>query len=72
MIDTHHHSVPSFYAKAVEVAGGAPSGYPVPEWSLEAGEASLNRNAASVAILSLTSPGAPIARSNQGSRTLAC
>jgi len=56
---------------AVEKAGGDPSGYHVPEWSVEASEASLARNNATTAILSVTSPGTPIAKSNEESRSLA-
>ncbi|KIW24397.1 uncharacterized protein PV07_10115 [Cladophialophora immunda] len=71
MIDTHHHFVPDFYAKAVEEAGGDPSGWHVPSWSTEASEASLAQNQATTAILSLTAPGAAIAPSTEGSRALA-
>ncbi len=34
-IDTHHHIVPEFYAKAVEQTGGDPSGWPTPKWSIQ-------------------------------------
>lgn len=43
----------------------------MPEWSVEASEASLERNGATTAILSLTSPGAPIAGSVTGCQKLA-
>lgn len=56
---------------AVEDAGGDPSGWPVPAWTPAATEASLERNGAATAILSLTSPGAPIAGSDAGARDLA-
>lgn len=55
----------------MDEAGGDPSGWHVPEWSVESSEASLARNQATTAILSLTSPGAPIVKSKEGSRALA-
>lgn len=56
---------------AVEDAGGDPSGWPVPAWSPEADEVSQQGVGARVAILSLTSPGAPIAGTDEGARQLA-
>lgn len=55
----------------MEEAGGDPSGWPVPEWTPADSEASLIRNGAKTAILSLTAPGAPIAGDGQAGRELA-
>ena len=57
--------------EAVEAAGGDPSGWHVPLWSVKSSEASMARNGATTAILSLTSPGAPIAGSQEGARKIA-
>lgn len=35
-IDTHIHALPPVYIRALEAAGGDPSGYPTPDWTLEA------------------------------------
>lgn len=35
-IDTHFHALPPAYIDALSAAGGDPSGYPTPEWSVEA------------------------------------
>src|SRR5258708_7135487 len=56
---------------AVEAASGDPSGWPVPNWNPADSEASLIRNGAKTAILSLTAPGAPIAGDGQAGRELA-
>ncbi|GAM38653.1 2-amino-3-carboxymuconate-6-semialdehydede carboxylase [Talaromyces pinophilus] len=71
LIDTHHHFVPDFYAQAVEEAGGDPSGWPTPFWSPEGSIASMERNGATKAILSLTAPGAVIAPTDEKRRALA-
>jgi 6-methylsalicylate decarboxylase len=34
-IDTHIHAVPQIYLDAIERAGGDPSGFPVPTWSID-------------------------------------
>ncbi|RAL05415.1 amidohydrolase family protein [Aspergillus ibericus CBS 121593] len=70
-IDTHHHFVPTFYAQAVDNAGGDPSGWPTPQWSPEASLASMERNGTQRAILSLTAPGAVIAPDTISRRNLA-
>lgn len=41
-IDTHIHAFPPAYVAAVEAAGGDPSGFPSPDWSLEATFSSMN------------------------------
>jgi hypothetical protein len=35
-IDTHIHGLPPPYVAALQAAGGDPSGYPIPDWSLDA------------------------------------
>lgn len=41
-IDTHIHALPPPYIKALEAAGGDPSGYPTPDWALDATIQSMN------------------------------
>jgi hypothetical protein len=41
-IDTHIHALPPVYIKALEAAGGDPSGYPTPDWTLDAAIQSMN------------------------------
>ncbi|PSN69641.1 2-amino-3-carboxymuconate-6-semialdehyde decarboxylase [Corynespora cassiicola Philippines] len=59
-IDTHHHIVPDFYAKAVADAGGDPSGWPTPGWSPETSISIMSRLGIQTAIVSVTAPGATI------------
>lgn len=35
-VDTHIHALPAPYIEALKAAGGDPSGYPTPNWTLEA------------------------------------
>ncbi|KAJ5287022.1 amidohydrolase family protein [Penicillium angulare] len=71
LVDTHHHFVPDFYAQAVEEAGGDPSGWPTPSWSLEGSIAFNERVGTTKTILSLTAPGAIIAPTDEKRRALA-
>lgn len=41
-IDTHHHAVPPAYLKALEANGGDGTGFPTPDWSVDATLNSLN------------------------------
>lgn len=41
-IDTHFHALPPPYVDTLEEAGGDPSGYPTPIWSLEASVKSMD------------------------------
>ena len=59
-IDTHHHFVPEFYADAIEAAGGDPSGWPTPQWNLDASKNVMSKLGVKTAILSVTAPGACI------------
>ncbi|KAF9884821.1 hypothetical protein FE257_001237 [Aspergillus nanangensis] len=70
-IDTHHHFIPEFYAKAIEAAGGDPSGWPTPSWSPNASLQNMQENGIQKAILSITAPGATIATDIQSARNLA-
>ncbi|KAH0175023.1 2-amino-3-carboxymuconate-6-semialdehyde decarboxylase, partial [Aureobasidium melanogenum] len=69
-IDTHHHIVPDFYARAVEEAGGDPSGWATPEWSLDSSRHIMQRLGVQTSILSITAPGACILQ-GQASHELA-
>ncbi|KAJ5092618.1 2-amino-3-carboxymuconate-6-semialdehyde decarboxylase [Penicillium alfredii] len=59
-VDTHHHFVPEFYAKAIEDAGGDPSGWPTPSWTPLRSKLLMKRLGVQTAILSATAPGACI------------
>ncbi len=65
-IDTHHHIVPDFYAMAVKEAGGDPSGYPTPVWSLEQAKLHMRAMDIGYAVISITSPGAVIFEGEKG------
>ena len=56
---------------AVKAAGGDPAGYHLPAWSPQASEAWLDANAGTIAVLSLSAPGAAIAQTQEGARKLA-
>jgi hypothetical protein len=47
-VDTHFHALPPAYLAAVEAAGGDPSGYPSPDWSLDAAVKSMDALGTSV------------------------
>ncbi|KAL1862074.1 hypothetical protein Plec18167_001145 [Paecilomyces lecythidis] len=70
-IDTHHHYVPDFYKRAVEKAGGDPSGFPTPQWTPNSDQEAMKTNGIRTSILSITSPGPIIAGSDEGARALA-
>ncbi|KAK0630498.1 hypothetical protein B0T17DRAFT_486670 [Bombardia bombarda] len=59
-VDLHHHMVPDFYARAVEEAGGDPSGWPTPSWSPDASRAMMSHLGIRLAVLSVTPPGPSI------------
>ncbi|KAL1862278.1 hypothetical protein Plec18170_001103 [Paecilomyces lecythidis] len=59
-IDVHHHFYAEEFTEALDRAGGDPSGWTVPRWTLD-DDKTLNRSiGVSVAILSMTAPGACI------------
>ncbi|KAL2853406.1 hypothetical protein BJY01DRAFT_244027 [Aspergillus pseudoustus] len=70
-IDTHHHFVPPFYAKAIADQGGDPSGWPTPRWTPLASKLLMNRLGVQTAILSATAPGACIMPAREGRAQLA-
>ncbi|KAJ5952567.1 uncharacterized protein N7479_010980 [Penicillium vulpinum] len=70
-IDTHHHFVPPFYAKALEEQGGDPSGWPTPLWNPLASKLLMKHVGARTAILSVTGPGACILPDRQRRAQLA-
>ncbi|KAJ5743725.1 hypothetical protein N7533_008595 [Penicillium manginii] len=70
-IDTHHHFVPDFYAKAVEEQGGDPSGWPTPSWSPLASKLLMKRVGVQTAVLSVTAPGACVVPDRQKRAQLA-
>ncbi|KAJ4183029.1 hypothetical protein NW759_017101 [Fusarium solani] len=70
-IDTHFHALPPAYLKALSAAGGDPSGYPTPEWSLDAAMKSMDMIETSLGILSVSSPGVSIAGTGEAARQLA-
>ncbi|KAH8587453.1 hypothetical protein B0O99DRAFT_665368 [Bisporella sp. PMI_857] len=70
-IDTHFHALPPAYLVALSAAGGDPSGYPTPEWSLDAAVGLMNVVGNSIGILSISSPGVPIAGTGDAARQLA-
>lgn len=47
-IDTHIHAIPQIYLDAVQRAGGEPSGFPTPHWSIESTLQSMNQAASSI------------------------
>ncbi|KAH6894648.1 hypothetical protein B0T10DRAFT_527370 [Thelonectria olida] len=70
-IDTHFHSLPPAYLDALAAAGGDPSGYPTPSWSLDEAVKSMKSIGTSLGILSVSSPGVPIAGTGEAARKLA-
>jgi hypothetical protein len=52
--------VPDFYARAVEEAGGDPSGWATPKWSLDSSRSIMQKLGVQTSILSITDPGACI------------
>lgn len=59
-IDTHHHFYPEFFSKAIERAGGDPSGWTIPPWTLEADQQLGKDLGIQTIILSITAPGCTI------------
>ncbi|KAK1244272.1 hypothetical protein MKX08_002410 [Trichoderma sp. CBMAI-0020] len=70
-IDVHHHFVPDFYRQAVEASGGDPSGWFIPEWTVDLDQKVNDKFGISTTILSLTAPGACILQDPQASANLA-
>ncbi|KAH8433311.1 amidohydrolase family protein [Aspergillus melleus] len=70
-IDNHFHALPPAYIAALNAAGGDPSGYPTPEWTVDAAIKSMNDVGSSVGILSISSPGVPVLGTGPEARGLA-
>ncbi|KAB8227363.1 hypothetical protein ETB97_012740 [Aspergillus alliaceus] len=59
-IDVHHHFYPPALVKALQEAGGDPSGWYIPPWTLELDQEVMNLLDVRTTILSVTAPGACI------------
>ncbi|KAL2835456.1 hypothetical protein BJY01DRAFT_238830 [Aspergillus pseudoustus] len=70
LTDTHIHVLPPCYISAVAEAGGDPSGFPTPEWSLGGTLRSMKSVGSQKAVLSLSTPGVPIVGTGEKGRTL--
>lgn len=70
LTDTHIHAIPPGYKNALAEAGGDPSGYPTPDWSEEGTLESLDWTGSARAVLSVSTPGIPIAGTSQQARNL--
>jgi 6-methylsalicylate decarboxylase len=70
-IDVHHHFYFAAFASALQSAGGDPSGWTVPSWSLEADKSMNISLGTSTTILSMTAPGACIEKDPQAQAQLA-
>ncbi|KAH7129272.1 hypothetical protein EDB81DRAFT_889035 [Dactylonectria macrodidyma] len=70
-VDTHFHALPAPYLAAVAAAGGDPSGFPSPAWTIEAALKSMNSIGTSLGIMSVSSPGVGIAGTGDAGRVLA-
>lgn len=70
LTDTHIHALPPGYKNAVADAGSDPSGFHTPDWSEEGTLESLNLTGSARAVLSVSTPGIPIAGTGQQARDL--
>jgi 6-methylsalicylate decarboxylase len=71
-IDTHIHFIPPSFASALQAAKTDPyTGYPVPQFSIPELFAALKELDVQTAVLSVTTPGPPIAGSGPEGRELA-
>ncbi|QGI82559.1 hypothetical protein CEK25_009288 [Fusarium fujikuroi] len=70
-IDTHLHVLPPAFAAAINAAGGDPTGYTTPHWTLEGMIASMDRTSTDIGIMSVSAPGVQIAGTGQAARDLA-
>lgn len=70
-IDVHHHIYPPVYTKALKDAGGDPSGWFVPPWSIEADHELCRSMGVSTAVLSCTAPGPDIEKDPSKAQALA-
>ncbi|KAI9274555.1 hypothetical protein BDA99DRAFT_431767 [Phascolomyces articulosus] len=70
-IDTHIHVVTKSYSDAIDAAGGDPSGYAVPSWSVDSCLEFMNVIGDQRAVLSVTAPGPSISGNGTEGRKLA-
>ncbi|KAJ5267497.1 hypothetical protein N7478_010305 [Penicillium angulare] len=70
LTDTHIHAIPPVLAQAIAEHGGDPSGEATPDWSLEGTLESLDSIGSAHGILSISTPGVPIAGTGQEARDL--
>ncbi|CRG89671.1 hypothetical protein PISL3812_06710 [Talaromyces islandicus] len=70
LADTHIYAIPPVYANALASAGGDPSGYPTPDWCIGGTIESLALIGSSYGVLSISTPGVPIAGTGQTARDL--
>lgn len=70
LTDTHIHAIPPDYAAAIQTAGGDPSGYATPSWSVQGTFDSLETTGSTKAVLSVSAPGIPIAGTGESAREL--
>ncbi|KAL9084564.1 MAG: hypothetical protein Q9165_007989 [Trypethelium subeluteriae] len=70
-IDVHHHFYPQAMIAAIERAGGDPSGWYIPPWTLELDAELGNLIALKTAILSVTAPGPVIEEDSAKAAALA-
>lgn len=70
LTDTHIHALPPAYKAALAQAGGDPSGYPTPEWSINGTLQSMDSVNSAKAVLSVSTPGVPIAGIGSEARKL--
>ncbi|KAI9745010.1 MAG: hypothetical protein M1818_001288 [Claussenomyces sp. TS43310] len=70
-IDVHHHFYPEVFTKALQNAGGDPSGWTIPEWTLEADQQLAKDLGIQTTILSMTAPGACIETDPKAAANLA-
>lgn len=70
LTDTHIHAIPPDYAAALQEAGGDPSGFPTPDWSVQGTFNSLDTTHSTRAVLSISAPGIPIVGTGESARDL--
>ncbi|PVH70153.1 amidohydrolase family protein [Cadophora sp. DSE1049] len=70
-IDVHHHFYPEAFTRALIKAGGDPSGWTIPPWTLEADQQLAKDIEIKTAILSVTAPGPCIERDPKAAAKLA-
>ncbi|KAH7381779.1 amidohydrolase family protein [Cadophora sp. MPI-SDFR-AT-0126] len=70
-LDVHHHFYPEVFTRALERAGGDPSGWSIPPWTLEADQQLARDIGVKTAILSVTTPGPCIEKDPKAAAKLA-